>query len=92
METPNSTKRMLALAQVVLFWEALWPALLPVLCVGGLFIAVALLELPTALSALAGPYGGWLHSVLLGLFALLWIAAVWLGLRSWRTPDGDAAR
>jgi len=92
MNNPNSTKRMLALAQAVLFWEALWPALLPILCVAGLFIALALLEVPTALSVIGGALGGWLHSALLGLFVLSSGAAIWLGVRRWQSPDHDAAR
>ena len=47
MRKPNRTEILHALARLVLFWERLWPALLPLLCVLGLFMALALLEFPT---------------------------------------------
>nr|MBC8240431.1 DUF4175 family protein [Alphaproteobacteria bacterium] len=77
MGNPNRTALLHALARLVLFWERLWPALLPVLCVLGLFTALALLELPALLP-------GWYHVVLLVLFALLLTGAVWLGGRQWQ--------
>ncbi|NQV60954.1 MAG: DUF4175 family protein, partial [Alphaproteobacteria bacterium] len=77
MGNPNRTALLHALARLVLFWERLWPALLPVLCVLGLFTALALLELPALLP-------GWYHVALLVLFALLLTGAVWLGGRQWQ--------
>ena len=85
MRKPNRTEILHALARLVLFWERLWPALLPLLCVLGLFMALALLEFPTLLSA-------WFHIALLVLFALLLLGAVWLGGKQWqvRGPLGGA--
>jgi uncharacterized protein (TIGR02302 family) len=76
MRTPSRTALLHALARLVLFWERLWPALLPVLCVLGLFMALALLEVPTLLPV-------WFHATLLVLFGLLLLGAVWLGGRQW---------
>ena len=83
MGSLNRTALLHALARLVLFWERLWPALLPVLCVLGLFTAVALLELPALLPA-------WLHIILLALFALLLIGSVWLGGSKWQGQRGGA--
>jgi len=54
---------LLGLAGAVLMWERLWPRLWPVLGVGGLFVAVALLDLLPIL-----PF--WLHSLVLTGFAV----------------------
>jgi len=86
MKLPNRTAILHILARMVLFWETLWPSLLPILCVLGLFAAVALLEILALLP-------GWSHVALLVLFALLLIGAVWLGGRQWRElPAGAVAR
>ena len=79
----NRTLFLYALARLVLFWESLWPALLPSLCVIGLFAAVALLDLP----ALLPP---WVHVGLLLCFVLLLMGAAWLGRGNWRRPHPDA--
>ena len=71
------------MARMALFWGTLWPALLPILCVLGLFAVVALLEIPALLPA-------WSHVALLVLFALPLIGAVWLGDRQWRKPPAGA--
>ena len=71
------------MVRMALFWGTLWPALLPILCVLGLFAVVALLEIPALLPA-------WSHVALLVLFALLLIGAVWLGDRQWRKPPAGA--
>ncbi|MCH8236936.1 MAG: TIGR02302 family protein [Proteobacteria bacterium] len=55
---------LLRLAGAVLMWERLWPCLWPVLGVGGLFVAVALLDLLPML-----PF--WLHSLVLMGFAVV---------------------
>jgi hypothetical protein len=60
MKLPNRTAILHILARMVLFWETLWPPLLPILCVLGLFVAVALLEIPALLP-------GWSHVALLVL-------------------------
>ena len=84
MRTPDRIDYLFALARLVLFWEILWRALLPLICVIGLFGALALLQLPAQLPA-------WGHAVLLAVFAVLLIAAIWLGYKSWRVPEEDAA-
>ena len=83
MKTPNRTAALYVLARLVLLWEAIWPVLLPVLCVLGLFTALALLDLPALLP-------GWFHAALLALFAVLLIGAVWFGIRQWRRPQPGA--
>ncbi len=84
MRTPDRIDYLFALALLVLFWEILWRALLPLICVIGLFGALALLQLPAQLPA-------WGHAVLLAVFAVLLIAAIWLGYKAWRVPEEGAA-
>ncbi|HJM92684.1 MAG: TIGR02302 family protein [Alphaproteobacteria bacterium] len=84
MRTPDRIDYLHALARLVLFWEILWRTLLPVMCVIGLFGALALLELPALL-----PAGG--HALLLAVFAMLSFAAIWLGYKAWRLPEESAA-
>lgn len=76
--------RWLRLAWLVLLWERLWPLLLPVLCVVGLFVAFALFDLAPLLP-------GWGHALVLAV-AVLAVAGltVRLVLRL-RLPDWDAA-
>ncbi|WP_342670575.1 DUF4175 domain-containing protein [Belnapia rosea] len=66
------------LARLALLWEGLWPRLWPVLAVLGLFLALALLDLPRQLPALV-------HILLLMGFAAA------LGLVGWRAFRGFAA-
>ena len=61
MRTPDRINYLHALARLVLFWETMWRALLPLICVVGLFGALALLQLPALLPA-------WGHAVLLAIF------------------------
>ncbi|MDP6829513.1 MAG: TIGR02302 family protein [Alphaproteobacteria bacterium] len=84
MRLPSRTAYLFALARLVLFWEAAWRAVLPLLCVIGLFTALALLELPALLPA-------WAHVLGLALFALLMAVAAWAGYKNWRTPEDGAA-
>lgn len=72
------------LARLALVWEVLWPALVPALCIVGLFLALALMDLPAHLP-------GWLHLVLLLVFAGALIAAVWFGVRRFALPQTAAA-
>src|SRR3954470_80457 len=74
----------LGLARVALAWEQIWPALWPATGVAGLFIAIALFNVLPSL-------GGWLHALILLLFAMAFGAAVWYGVRRIRLPDGAAA-
>ncbi len=74
----------LGLARGALAWEQLWPALWPAAGVAGLFIAVALFNVLPAL-------GGWLHALVLLLFAAAFAAALLVGARRIRLPDDAAA-
>lgn len=78
--------RWLRLAWAVLLWERLWPLVLPPLCLAGLFVAFALLDLGPMLP-------GWLHGLVLagtagGLAYLGVRAAIRLRLPGW----AEAAR
>ena len=74
----------LGLARGALAWEQIWPAFWPAAGVAGLFIAMALFNVLPSL-------GGWLHALVLLLFAAAFGAAVWYGIRRIRLPDGTAA-
>ena len=49
-------------ARLALFWEQLWPALLPALTLAGVFLALALFDVLPLLP-------GWLHGLVLALIA-----------------------
>src|SRR4051812_24272031 len=79
----------LRLARAALFWERLWPAAWPALCVLGIFAVLVLFDLLPLLP-------GTIHAAVLGAFALAFIGAVFWG---WRRiygpeslPDRIAAR
>jgi uncharacterized protein (TIGR02302 family) len=77
--------RRLLLSRAALAWERLWPALWPMLCVAGTFVAIALFDL-------LSPFPGIIHTVILVGFGLAFVgAAVW-GLRTLVWPDALAAR
>ena len=71
------------LSRAALLWEAVWPRLWPALGLLGLFLVLALLELPQALP------GGW-HTLLLAAVAGGLGFLLWRGFRGFR-PPGDAA-
>jgi len=73
-----------ALARLALFWERVWPALVPAVCILGLFVAIALMGLPTL-------FPGWLHLILLLVFAGAFAAALLIGIRRIRLPETTAA-
>lgn len=76
----------IALARLVLWWEALWPAIWPPLGVAGLFVAAALLGLPQALPPAA-------HAALLLAVGALVALLCWRGLRALPRPGrAEAAR
>jgi uncharacterized protein (TIGR02302 family) len=75
---------MLRIARTALTWERLWSRLWPAAIVAGLFAAAALAGLPQAL-------GGWLHALILAVFAVLFLAALGFGLRGLRLPDEEEA-
>ncbi len=82
---PARLKRNLGLAAVVLFWERLWPALWPAAAVTGVFLALALLDVPARLPA-------WLHWLLLAVTVALLAAALLDANGRFRLPGRAAAR
>ncbi len=84
---PPSTplKRRLGLAAGAVLWERLWPALWPTAAVLGVFLALALFDLPSRL-----PSG--LHWALLALTVTLVTIALLDAARRFRFPNRDAAR
>ncbi len=78
--------RRLWLARAALLWESLWPALWPATFVAGLFIATALFD-PWRLIP------GWLHAVVLVLFATALLVALARAGRNVRLPtEAEAIR
>ncbi|QEX24495.1 TIGR02302 family protein [Hypericibacter adhaerens] len=75
----------LLLARLGLFWERLWPAIWPAVGTVGLFLVLALLDLPTRLPP-------WLHALLLAGFAGTAGILLWRGLRRFATPTDAEAR
>ncbi len=75
----------LRLAGLAILWERIWPALWPAIGLVGLFLVLALADLFRAVP-------GWLHAVVLAIFAAGVIAA--LGRAAWRIrlPGIVAAR
>ncbi|MFZ5792578.1 MAG: TIGR02302 family protein [Pseudomonadota bacterium] len=78
-------KPWLWLARAGLLWERLWPALWPAVGLGGLFLVLALFDLPARLPA-------WLHALLLALFAGAIGFLLWRGLRALARPSAAEAR
>lgn len=72
------------LARLALWFEGAWPAAWPVLGVAGVWLCLALLDLPRMLP-------GWAHAGLLGGFALLLLAALWRAGRGVTVPAAEAA-
>lgn len=73
-----------ALARAALVFESAWPALWPPLGVAGLFLIVALLDLPRLLPA-------WLHIGLLVVTGVAILVLLGRGLRDMRAPSMAAA-
>jgi uncharacterized protein (TIGR02302 family) len=77
---PNRLTRQLRLAGAALVWERLWPSLWPALAIAGVFLVLALFDLPPRLP-------GVLHAALLLVTAVLLAWALFTGLRRFRLPD-----
>ncbi|HEX6958403.1 MAG TPA: TIGR02302 family protein [Ferrovibrio sp.] len=77
-------ERRLSLARAALFWERFWPALMPAGMVLAGFLIFAGFDIGRFLPV-------WLHWLALGLFAVAFLLALWLGLRTLRWPDRAAA-
>ncbi|HKT16706.1 MAG TPA: TIGR02302 family protein [Stellaceae bacterium] len=82
---PAALKRRLGLATAALFWERLWPALWPAACVVGIFLALALFDIPAMLPNA-------LRWILLAVFVIALTAALFEAANRFRLPRGDAAR
>ncbi len=82
---PAALKRRLGLAAAALFWERLWPALWPAAGVIGVFVALALFDVPAMLPNA-------LRWILLAVFVVALTAALFEAASRFRLPRGDAAR
>ena len=82
---PARLKRRLDLATVALVWERLWPALWPSVIVVGVFLTLALFDIPTRLPVSA-------HWLLLAVALVLLTLAVLDGMRRFSWPSRDDAR
>src|SRR5260221_6970386 len=82
---PRRLTRRLRLAGAALVWERLWPSLWPAIAILGVFLVLALFDLPARLP-------GMLHAALLLLAAALLAVALLAGLRRFRLPDRGAER
>lgn len=77
-------RRRRALARLTLWFERLWPALWPAIGLAGLFVCLALFDLPRFLPP-------WPHAAVLAGFALGCLVLLWRGLRRFRPPGAGAA-
>ena len=77
--------RRLGQARAVLWWEQVWPALWPLLALGGIFLVIAMTDALPQLQA-------WLHAIVLAAFGVAGVVALWRGFASLRWPDRAHAR
>jgi len=84
-DEPAEWTRRVRASRLVLFWERAWPALWPAARLAGLFVLLALLDVLPRLP-------GWLHGVILVIFAAGLVAALWRGIAALRMPDRAAAQ
>lgn len=81
----NRFRLYLSVAAATILWERLWPRLWPAAAVAGLFVSLSLLDFLPRLS-------GWLHGLIVLIFAAGFLAALFHGLRGMRRVDRAAAR
>ena len=84
MATFFTHSRRQTLSWLAIYWERLWPALWPMVGLLGLFVALALLDIPPQLP-------GWLHFALLLAFAVSVFGALWHAVRHFRPPSRGSA-
>src|SRR3546814_3191167 len=78
--------RKIRLARLALGWERFWAALWPAPLIVGIFLAFALLDVPQMVD-------GWVHLIILVLFAAALSVAVFAAARRFRWPgDREAER
>jgi len=83
---PPALLRRLLLARAALFWEGLWPGLLPAAMVAAVFLILAGFDVWRFVPV-------WLHWLALAGFAGAGGGALWYGLRALRWPgEGEATR
>ena len=80
----DQLQRWRALARLVLVFEAVWPALWPAIAVAGVFVVLALLDLPSGVPASV-------HLVGLLAFVAVFLAALLRAVWRFRLPSGAAA-
>ncbi len=83
-EEPRGVRRKITLALSGLAWEAMWPRLVPLLCVIGLFLAAAHLDLFAGLEP-------WTHTGILVVLGLALIGGTWWLFRGFRWPQRESA-
>ena len=83
-ETPRFAGR-LALARAALLWELVWPPLFPAVLVAGIFLALALFDVPALLP-------GWARVALLITSGIALLAALVVAGREFRWPSRAQAR
>jgi uncharacterized protein (TIGR02302 family) len=83
--SPATLKRRLDLATIALFWERLWPLLWPTAAALGVFVALALFDIPARLPAS-------LHWLLLAVMVLVLTAALFDGASRFHWPRREEAR
>ncbi len=76
--------RRLAASRAVLLWERLWPLLVPLLGIVGIFVSLALFDILPSLPA-------WLHSLVLALFATAFLIALYCLVFRLKVPHRDEA-
>lgn len=74
-----------AVARATMLWERAWPALWPAVGVAGLYLAIALLGLLSAIP-------GWLHGLLLLGFTVIFASRIWHGIRRIKPPTNAEAK
>jgi uncharacterized protein (TIGR02302 family) len=82
---PRRLSALVALARAALVWERVWPAVWPAAGIAGLFAAIALFDVLPALP-------GWLHGMVLALFAIAVAVTLILAVRRLHWPSRQHAR
>ncbi len=82
---PPGLRRRFALARLALIWEFLWPALWPSWLALGIFLSLALFDVPAMLP-------GWLQALLLAALAAIVAFNLIAALRRFRPPSHEEAR